>query len=127
VFTPSPVTLVGALVLGVVDFRAVWATTETTVIARIIATAMMCLVILGSFASPSQLHNLKHRGHVGIQGLSHPRRFPFFYIARCLLLYRDHINFHQHVLGQARYFHGRASRRGGAEILAVNLVHSGEI
>src|SRR5208282_1483068 len=68
VFTPSPVTLVGALVLGVVDFRAVWATTETTVIARIIATAIMYLVILSSFASPSHLHNLKHRGHGGIQG-----------------------------------------------------------
>src|SRR3984957_6333641 len=70
VFTPSPVTLVGALVLGRTSTAlfagAVWARTNTPVNARMIATATRYFVILNSLRN-----HVKHSGHRRIWSISH--------------------------------------------------------
>src|ERR1051326_6932240 len=49
--------------------------------------------------------------------------------ARCRryrLFQRNYINFYQYIFGKARDLNRGTSRRGGAEVLAVDLVHRRE-
>src|ERR1700722_16849504 len=122
VFPPSPVTLVGALVLGctstAVFAGAVWARTNTPVNARMIATAAKYFVILNSLRN-----HVKQSGHRRIWS-----QFAFR-LCRCrgFLFQRDHIDFNQDIFRQSRYFYRGARRRSRTEIFAINLVHSCEV
>src|SRR5579863_7411435 len=69
VFTPSPVTFVGALVLGGVDFLAVLCAKRTAANARRIVIAARYLVMLISLPVFSKTI-LKHRGAQRYTGVS---------------------------------------------------------
>src|ERR1700685_1178884 len=127
VFTPSPVTLVGALVFGVAGVffaGAVWAIMNPTMAkTRTMTAAIAYFVILSSLQKYSNRGSLPAGGELRSRSLQPIARVKSSEQSR----QRNDVDLHHHVFGQTRNFDCGTRRRHRVEISAIDLCHGVEV